>query len=249
MGTLIGGYINPLFYTPALWIDFSDSGTVSLSGSDITQVTDKSGNGRTFTQGTGANRPTYESAVQNGLNVARFNGTSDRLELGSSGLARNVDGVTIYVVHKWSALPTSMRSIIGITIGTSASTARCLMYGGSPANKAGAGGRRLDADGFTAVSSTNNVNTSFSLSTGIFDYANSDLFLYFGSTLEGSTTSFHSNGSTSNTASQAVSIGSNAPTGTQFFNGDIGEVLVFHSAHDAATRARVWGYLKHKWAI
>lgn len=74
MGTIIGSVINPLTLSPAIWIDFADASTVSLSGSSITQVTDKSGNGKTLTQGTAARRPTYSTASQNGLNTASFDG-------------------------------------------------------------------------------------------------------------------------------------------------------------------------------
>jgi len=74
MGTIIGSVINPLTLSPAIWIDFADASTVSLSGSNITQVTDKSGNGKTLTQGTAGRRPTYATASQNGLNTASFDG-------------------------------------------------------------------------------------------------------------------------------------------------------------------------------
>lgn len=70
-----GSYLsNPNVLSPNLWIDFSDSSTVTLSGSNITQVTDKSGNGKTLTQGTAARRPTYDTGSQNGLNTASFDG-------------------------------------------------------------------------------------------------------------------------------------------------------------------------------
>lgn len=74
MGTIIGSVINPLTLSPAIWIDFADASTVTLSGSNITQVTDKSGNGKTLTQGTAGRRPTYATASQNGLNTASFDG-------------------------------------------------------------------------------------------------------------------------------------------------------------------------------
>jgi len=74
MGTIIGSVINPLTLSPALWIDFADASTVTLSGFDITQVNDKSGNGKTLTQGTAVRRPTYATASQNGLNTASFDG-------------------------------------------------------------------------------------------------------------------------------------------------------------------------------
>jgi hypothetical protein len=183
------------------------------------------------------------------LNVARFNSTSDRLSLGSSALAQNVGGVTVYAIRKWAASPTAARTILSISTNNSVNT-RVQMYGGVSSGKSGAGGRRLDANSFAGVNSSSNVSTSvFQIDTAVFDYTNSDLFLYIGSALEASTTSFQTDGSTSNTAANNSNIGAAASGGTQFFNGDIGEILVFHAAHTAAERLRIWTYLRNKWAI
>lgn len=43
-----GGTLPSDFSGLFMWYDFSDSATVSLSGSDITQITDKSGNSHTM---------------------------------------------------------------------------------------------------------------------------------------------------------------------------------------------------------
>lgn len=74
MGTLIGGFINPSHLSPAAWYDFSDASTITLVGSNISQITDKSGNGRTLTQGAAGARPTRSAASRNGLDTASFDG-------------------------------------------------------------------------------------------------------------------------------------------------------------------------------
>lgn len=60
-----------------LWLDAADTSTISLSGSDVTQWNDKSGNGYNFTQGTSAYRPTSGTRTQNGKNVIDFDGTKN----------------------------------------------------------------------------------------------------------------------------------------------------------------------------
>jgi hypothetical protein len=246
---IIGGIINPLHLTPALWIDFSDSTTVTLNGSTISQVNDKSASGLNFTQAVALNQPSYQSAVQNGLNVARFDGSTDRLTRGSSDLARNVGGVTIYAIRKWSASPTASRNIVAVS-NNNVIQGRASLFGGFVSNKMGAGGRRLDADSFGSVAASSNIGTtSFDLDTAVFDYTNSDLYLYTKDVLEGSTTTFQTSGSTSNTAAAGAAIGAQPNGLSQYFQGDIGELLVYHSAHDADTRQRVWDYLRTKWAI
>jgi spore coat protein U-like protein len=69
-----------------LWLDASDSSSVTLTSSAVSQWNDLSGNNRHATQGTGNNRPTYTDKV-NGRNVITFDGTNDSL---ISGLASSV---------------------------------------------------------------------------------------------------------------------------------------------------------------
>jgi hypothetical protein len=69
-----------------LWLDASDSSSVTLTSSAVSQWNDLSGNNRHATQGTANNRPTY-SATVNGRNVITFDGVNDSL---ISGLASSV---------------------------------------------------------------------------------------------------------------------------------------------------------------
>jgi hypothetical protein len=57
------------------WWDASDSSTITLVSNVVSQWNDKSGNGRNFTQPTGANRPSVLAAQRNGLNVLNFGGS------------------------------------------------------------------------------------------------------------------------------------------------------------------------------
>lgn len=56
------------------WWDPSDASSVTVSSGLVSQVNDKSGNGRHFVQATSAQQPTYTTAGRNGLNVLTFNG-------------------------------------------------------------------------------------------------------------------------------------------------------------------------------
>lgn len=253
--TYYGAIVNPLFYSPALWLDFSDAtklfdatsgGSTPTAGTGIARVEDKSGNARHFTQSTSGNRPTYQTGVYNGHSIARFDGTNDRLSLGSSNLFRNISGGTIYAVRFWNGSPTIFRTVF--SIGTTAAT-RASITAGSVSGKSNTGGRRLDADSYASISSTNNVSTSvLELDTAVFDYTNSDLYLYRNGSLEASNTSFQTGGNTSNTAAFTSMIGSGVG-GVDFFLGDIAEILVYHTAHDATTRQRIRNYLRYKWGF
>jgi hypothetical protein len=61
------------------WYDADDLGSIAVSGSDVTQWNDKSGNARHATQGTSTNRPKSGTRTINGKNVIDFDGSNDFL--------------------------------------------------------------------------------------------------------------------------------------------------------------------------
>jgi hypothetical protein len=80
----------PPAWTPAsltglkAWYDASDTATISVSGTAVTQWNDKSGNGYNVTQGTSANRPTSGVSTLNSKNVIDFDGTNDFLKAATA---------------------------------------------------------------------------------------------------------------------------------------------------------------------
>ena len=74
-----GGGFNPKTISGlAFWIDPSDSATVTLNGSTISQITDKSGNGRTFLNATAVNQPAQTTL--NGRNAANVDSIAKWLQ-------------------------------------------------------------------------------------------------------------------------------------------------------------------------
>jgi hypothetical protein len=65
-----------------LWLDFSDRSTMTLAGSSISEIRDKSVN-RFALQSTGVNQPTLTDNAINGRTAAVFNGSSTRLTVDS----------------------------------------------------------------------------------------------------------------------------------------------------------------------
>lgn len=62
----------------AFWIDPSDESQVTLNGTTISQITDKSGNGRTFSNGTAGNQPAQSTL--NGKNAINIDTTGKWLQ-------------------------------------------------------------------------------------------------------------------------------------------------------------------------
>ena len=233
---------------PVLWIDFADSSTVTTVSGNISQVNDKSTSGYDFTQSTPGSRPAYVAGL-NGRNVARFDGTDDLLTLGSSDLARNVTGATVYVVRKVDTINGTAQSMFSVSTPNSTLNRLYLAVAATTGNIT-AGGRTLDADSFNGAGvgiPTSILNTQ--IQTTVYDYTNTDAFQYLNKNSISSNTSYQSATTTSNTASANSQIGSTGSGVSQYFDGDIGEVLVFHSAHTAAERDFIWSYLGAKWDI
>lgn len=228
-----------------LWLDASDAATITQTSGSVSQWSDKSGNSLHVTQGTATNQPKSNTATQNGLTVLDFDANDNLARTSASNLGRNVGAVTVYVVGSFNAV-SAVQDFVHFTRnggGSSSSRVRLGHNNIQSPNKLNAGGRRLDADAFASVASTSNAPTgAFRRYTALFDYANSDLFVWIGTTAEGSKTSFQTAGSTSDTTSDQLHVGTN-------LDGKIAEILVYHAAHGSTERAQVWDYLAAKWGL
>jgi hypothetical protein len=77
----------PLDLSPAAWLDASDAATITIDTGAVYQWGDKSGNNNhcVYRPASGvydpARSPTVAAAAQNGLDVLRFDGSNDRLEM------------------------------------------------------------------------------------------------------------------------------------------------------------------------
>jgi hypothetical protein len=238
-----------------LWLDASDASTITIA-TGVSQWNDKSGNGRNFSQGTGSFQPARITAGQNGRNTIRADGIDDRLQCiipGTLGMLNNVAGATLFAVRKWVTSPATNSALLSIMAGDVDTLTRANLSGGQIANKAIAGGRREDANSFQYVQSSASIGAGFDLQCGAFDYANSDLNQYINGTVDGSSTSFQTDGNTSATNSghytMFASFLKNDTNANALGNVEIGELLVFPSLLSALNRQTIEGYLAHKWGL
>ena len=99
LGPVWSGSFSPLDLSPVLWLDASDTSTITESGGAVSQWDDKSGNGNNVVQATAAAQPTSGTRTINSLNVLDFGGNDyltggDILDLGTLGRILLVVGVT-----------------------------------------------------------------------------------------------------------------------------------------------------------
>ncbi len=75
---------DPLTLSPLVWLDPSDAATITLNGSNISQINDKSGNNRHYTQAVAINQPLYATGGSgiNGINAIQWDGNDTLIQAG-----------------------------------------------------------------------------------------------------------------------------------------------------------------------
>jgi hypothetical protein len=85
-----------------VWLDASDTATITQSGNAVSAWTDKSANAYVFQQLTAVNKPTTNTRTINSKNVIDFDGTSDFLESTAAAstwnFMHNATGATTFMV-------------------------------------------------------------------------------------------------------------------------------------------------------
>ena len=228
-----------------LWLDAATSFPTHTNGQAITRWVDKTSNGWI---GTAVNSPTYQTNVQNGLPVIRFNGTNQYIDFGNI-LNLGTNGLSIFVVTKFVAAVSGGRAIVSKS-----------PYRGNPGRSGfnyqvqfALGMDTFIEDGTNAqatfafnpatqfnVYSTQNNRTSFNR-----NFANGRLGA------ASSYTQIPSN--LSNTDKLYVAAYPNntglSPQAGYYLNGDIGEILVYFANLSDAQRQQIEGYLARKWGV
>jgi hypothetical protein len=245
-----------------MWLDATDLGTLSQTSNGATPVAANNDpvaylrckvTGTALTQTTDANRPLYITSGINTKPGLDFDGTNDVLFAGSGtlmGLARNVTGVTLFLVHRVKVVSNSTKFFFFASTGASATASR---LGTNTDAAAGSrpvlGGRRNDADAAVGLSGTlGNVNTNPAIYTAQYNYGSATAALRVNGAVDFAPTAWLTAGSTSNTDSLQISIG--GVNGASVWQSVVmGEVLAYQRILTAAEIGRVERYLAAKWGV
>lgn len=228
--------------SPELWLDASDSSTVTLDGSGNYELINNKGSiGGSMGQTSVSARPGVGSL--NGLDVMTFDGSNDRMN-GSSellGIARNVGAFSIFVVGSTPS-GDSFRTVLNVSLGGGAGV-RCGLFG--QPSSSNAGGKRLDSDStqFVTVSTSGDL-----IHAGLFDYTNAELFVGIDGVYTQKSGAFQTPGLTSDTDSTYVTIGADG-TGSFRMNGEIAEVVAIRQILTLGDRQKLEGYFAWKWGL
>jgi hypothetical protein len=224
----------PANIATALWLDAADTTTIVLSGSNVSQWSDKSGNSRNVTQSSAGNRPTYTTSGLNSRNVVTFNGSTQSMDVPALG----------FTGGRFAAF------LVGLCNGTTNlgpyffdSTSRTAMatnFAGTLPNR----GRwfAFNQTGSQIESTTTTGNNVNAIINGVFDGTSSQIFVDGTSIASGTlavsgfNTSFFLGRRFNGNAS-----------GTNYL-GIMAEVI-FCAVPTNTTRQLIEGYLAHKWGL
>lgn len=239
-------------WTPALlpglvyWFDPAETypGQVTTASGLITQVTDKSGNGYTVSQASGAKQPEYIAAALNGLHAARF--TNDAL--AASGPLPISTALSVFAVTNAAA---GDKRIVDQR-GTGSLTGAALpgfQFKCTTTNGQGC---------FTVVGNSGNYRvvrftsswSGINIFSGAMDLA--DLAATQKLWLNGVEDYVVESGGTTAivdiTTTQPLTIGANANgQNIQFLTDDLGDIILTNAVLSESNRQKCEGYLAHKY--
>ena len=205
-----------------LWLDADDASTFTYSsGTVVSQWNDKSGTAQHFAQATGANQPN-RNGTQNGHTTVVFDGSTDTLSCSVAGM---VHPVTMFAVAR----------------NTASSGQRNLISYSSDGRIFRTSGGTIDIyQGSFLSSGTSWGTTDFHSVSAVFNGASSLIAVDGGSDTTGT-----SGGGSFDTGSAAV--GALRASSSEYWQGDIAELIVYDRALSSGERSQVEDYLAAKW--
>lgn len=222
-GSLVAGGTLRLTLSPPLTaglayrLDATDTGKLTLSGSNVTAWADSSPAGVNFAQGNAAQQPVYVPGAINGRPAVRFGaGGRKRMVASKDATAR-----TVFIVSRMTTY-VGLAGIWGQNVqdkGVRLNNATSWRHtgNGADANDFSFGGEMYinGVSGFSFGSQPLHILTAVSTADKVWTAAIGDYW--------------------------------NSPTYVRYFAGDIGEILVYSTILSQADREAVEAYLRMKW--
>ncbi|MEK9773769.1 MAG: hypothetical protein VW576_09430, partial [Opitutae bacterium] len=215
----------------SLWLDGSDSSTITHTSNAVAQWADKSGNNYHATQETAANKPTL-----NGKSI-EFDGSNDFLSLAHGVVPDSDEASMVFIV---SRIDNNSSQTAGLLHNGSTTNGQHYSYRygtGLMVWAYGGGGMNYSAIGAGIDSlAVHAIERSVS---------GSSVKLYLNGTLKQTLSDYNG---TANAGSQTGFVG-RTDSGNAILDGLISEILVYKTEPSDANRQKIEGYLAHKWGI
>ena len=239
---LQGRLWTPDLVRPALWLDWADVSTISLA-TGISEVRDKSGNARHFTQSVSASQPAYRLDGINGLGSMSFDGTAKALQRAPESWAFQYP-ITSFIVFRAAAFTNAYNSLFEFFTSAGPTTA-----GWSDLIK---------SNGKSAIYSTNTAGGQPNYDgTGAFTYLPNRTYIFTGVYQNNAMIGLQNgkpDGSNTGTYTLRTNLGTSplyigsSPMFSRYTNWMIGEVIITNGAElSVDNRMKVLGHLAWKW--
>lgn len=219
-----------------LWLMANDG--VVLSSGNVSQWSDRSGNGNHAVQSNSSNRPGYSTSSINELPAVSFNGSSQYLSI-PSGFSSFVSGASIFLVVKPSAVSAGARMIdlgngatsdnINIQEPTNTGASLYVYSGSTPSSVTSSSAITLGQ--FQLLEAVHDGSTTATILTNALQGAQSTSMNSITSVLR---------------SSNYLGQGS---AGGNYFNGSIAEVLVYNRAVTTLERSAIEAALINKYQL
>lgn len=232
--TVSGGAVDSPDDVAGLWAWHKPETLAGADGTAISQWDDSSGNSRHLVQSNASFRPTKKTAIVNGLDVARFDGSSRFLELAAATGVANPSDLTIFAVVKGTSAATY--GVVSTRDGTSGWLARLTATGSLFAH---IGGTPNPTDTFTST----NWNIVQVVRTGL-----SAVMGHNGTMASASVISAYP-ASSSRTTVGGEATTTSAAASTNALNGDLAELIIYSTALSSGDRDAIETYLGSKFSI
>lgn len=226
--------------TLKIWLDASDSTTITESSNAVSNWADKSGNGNDLAQATGADQPTYTTNSLNGLAVVKFQ--LDRMTR-SDIFGGSTSDMHCLFIARTNSNPTQDTGEISFN-GTDYTNSNRFTFS-IPSRSIG--DWYIDLGGVTTnrVGSTTTADRVTTLSTLIVHGYKDSTSGKCGAWFNGGTTKL-SSGNTSATTSGGIVLGG---VGNRAVNWDLAEFVLCNAKLADADKDRVEGYFAWKWGV
>jgi YD repeat-containing protein len=233
-------YVPPPLWTPtqlssnlALWLDASNTGSITLNSVNVTQWKDLSGCGNSVSNVSASTQPLYIAGSATNLAAVCFNGSSSVLTASSHCLAIGTNPCTIYTVA--SIAPGAVGCRCLFSYGTKNNLSMRSHYESCGGQNAGV----VSSDGDLWLN--DNWTTQASILGSLFAkgyiYANFD-----GRPFSSMSAAFNTSANT------PLNIGRN-PDGGEYWFGNLYEIIGANAALTTNHTQQIEGYLAWKWGL
>jgi hypothetical protein len=237
------------------WYDASDTATITVSGSNVTQWNDKSANAFHLVQATSTKQPLSGTRTQNGKNMIDYDGNDDVLASNAATSAwkflTDATGSSVFMVMFCDT--TSNGAYLTDLSNAAVANQASYTWAKNPDDTGFFGKGTNNPSGYnwftgsTSISFTDNTAQQWSLISNPTAATADRMLIYRNGTANTNLNAQTATSSTSNPATPLNLGGSGAVA--ESFNGGLCEVIIYDSVLSSTDREANQDYLAAKWGL